>query len=278
MQQKTNNVAPVTFAVLLHIVLFGSMFVVLDFGGTPDLAIPLAINATLVTENAVITPPKVEQPKVEEPKVEEPPKIEEPPPQPDTQEQDRLAAEQEKREQDARDEAARLQKIEDDAAEAEKLKAAEAEKQRKEAEADAERKRVQAEEERQADIERQRIENEQLRKDTEEAERQKELDVESQRMQAMTASAKSAYIFAIQQDIQRNWVRPANAEVGLDCVIRVKQTTGGVVLEVNIESCNGDATIRRSIEAAVRKASPLPAPRDPGVFDRDIRLTFRPEE
>ena len=276
MKQKEYNPVSVTFAVLLHVALFSSMFVVLDFGRTPDFAMPLAINATLVTENAVITPPKVEQPKVQEP-----PKVEEPPPQPDTQAQERLAAEQKKREQDARDESARLQKIEDDKAAAEKLKAAEAEKQRKEAASEEERRRVKAEEERQADIERQRVENERVRKETEEAARQEELAAEAAAIQAsdaIAANAKTAYIFAIQQDIKRNWVRPANAEVGLDCVIRVKQTPGGVVTDVNIESCNGDATIRRSIEAAVRKASPLPAPRDPSVFDRDIRLTFRPEE
>ena len=246
------------------------MFVVIDLGSTPDIAMPLAINATLVTENAVITPPRVQEPKVEEP-----------PPQPDTSAQERLAAEQEKREQDAREETARLQKIEDDKVEADKLKAAEAEKQRKEAEAEEERRRVKAEEERQADIERQRVENERVRKETEEAARREELAAEAAAIQAtdaIVANAKSAYIFAIQQDIKRNWVRPANAEVGLDCVISVKQTPGGVVTDVNIESCNGDATIRRSIEAAVRKASPLPAPRDPSVFDRDIRLTFRPEE
>ena len=32
------------------------------------------------------------------------------------------------------------------------------------------------------------------------------------------------------------------------------------------------------VESAVRKASPLPAPGDPSVFSRDIRLIFRPEE
>lgn len=246
------------------------MFVVFDFGRTPDIAIPLAINATLVTENAVITPPRVEEPKVEEP-----------PPQPDTRAQERIAAEQEKREQDARDEAARLQKIEDDKAEAEKQRLAEAEKQRKEAAAEEERQRQLAEEERLKDIERQRIENERERKEAEETARHEELAAEAAAMQAseaIAANAKTAYIFAIQQDIKRNWVRPANAEVGLNCVISVRQTAGGVVTDVNIESCNGDATIRRSIEAAVRKASPLPAPRDPSVFDRDIRLTFRPEE
>jgi colicin import membrane protein len=273
-KRKTYNVVPVTFSVLLHAGLFASLFVVIDFDRTPDLAIPLAINATLVTENAVITPPKVEAP----PKVAEPPPVVEELPEPDTQEQERLVAEQEKREQDARDEVARLQKIEDDKAEAEKKRLAEAEKRRKEAEADEERRRIKAEEERLADIERQRIENERIRKELEEAERQKELQQESQRVQAMAASAKSAYIFAIQQKIKRNWVRPANAEVGLDCVISVQQTASGEVINVSFGSCNGDATIRRSIEAAVFKASPLPAPRDPSVFDRDIRLTFRPEE
>lgn len=272
MQPKVNNIAPVSFAVLLHVALFGSMFVVLDLGSsTPDMAIPLAINATLVTENAVVTPPKVV----------EPPKVEEPPPQPDTQAQERLAAEQAKREQDARDEAARLQKIEDDKVEAEKLALAEAEKQRKEAAAEEERRRVEAEAERQADIERQRVENERERKELEEAARQAELDAEAEAMattDAIAANAKTAYIYAIQQKIMRNWVRPANAAVGLECVISVRQTPGGEVTNVSIGSCNGDATIRRSIEAAVNKASPLPAPRDPSVFDRDIRLTFRPEE
>ena len=267
MQQKTNNVVPVTFAILLHAGLFGSMFVVLDLGSTPDIAMPLAINATLVTENAVITPPKVEQPKVLEP-----PKVEEPPP--DTREQERLAAEQAKREQDAIEERARLQKIEDDKAQAEKLKAEEAEKQREEAAAEEERKRVKAEEERQADIERQRIENERERKELEDSERQKELDEESQRMQAMAASAKSAYIFAIQQKITRNWVQPPTAEQGLQCVVKVQQLPGGEVINVSFGACNGDATIRRSIEAAVFKASPLPAPRDPSVFDRNLELNF----
>jgi colicin import membrane protein len=271
MKNREYGPVSVTFAVFLHVALFGSMFVVFDFSRTPDFAMPLAINATLVTENAVITPPRVE----------EPPKVEEPPPQPDTREQERLAAERDKREQDAREETARLQKIEDDKAEAEKQRLAEAEKQRKEAAAEEERRRVEAEAEREADIERQRLENERLRKEAEETARKEELAEEAAAIQASDAIAannKTAYIFAIQQDIRRNWVRPANAEVGLDCVIRVTQTTGGVVTDVNIESCNGDATIRRSIEAAVLKASPLPAPRDPSVFDRDIRLTFRPEE
>ena len=247
----------------LHIGVFGSLVVVLDFDRTPDIAMPLAINATLVTENAVVIPPKAE----------DPPKVAELPPEPDTSKQERLAAEQQKREADARVERERLQKIERAKTEAE------AEKRRKLAEAEAEKKRLaEAEKKRLADIERQRLENERLRKEAETAARQQELDKEAQRVAAMTASAKSAYIFAIQQKISRNWVRPANAALGLECTIKVQQQPGGEVTNVSFGACNGDATIQRSIESAVYKASPLPAPRDPSVFDRNLTLLFKPEE
>jgi colicin import membrane protein len=270
--RKTDNLLSITLALLLHVALFGSLVVVLDFGRSPDIAIPLAINATLITENAVVVPPPVREP----PKVEVPPKSEPPPAEPDTQEQERIAAEKRKLEEDARVEKARLQKIEDDKAEAERKRIADAEKQRKAREAEDERRRLEAEELRKADIERQRVENERLRKEAEDAARQAELDNETARVEQMTATAKQAYIFAIQQKITRNWVRPANAEVGLECTLKVQQMPGGEVVSVSFGSCNGDATIRRSIEAAVFKASPLPAPRDPSVFDRNLTLIFKP--
>jgi len=267
---KKDNLLPATLALLLHVIVFGSLIVVLDFGRTPDMVMPLAINATLVTENAVVVPPKVEAP----------PKVEPKPPEPDTSEQERLAAEQQKRAEDARIERERMQKIEraKEEAEAERKRAAAAEKQRKEAEAAEERRLAEAEAKRLADIERQRLENERLRKEAEAAARQQELDKEAQRVAAITANAKAAYMFAIQQKISRNWVAPANVAVGLECVIKVQQLPGGQVVSVSFGACNGDATIKRSIESAVFKASPLPAPRDPSVFDRNLTLIFKPEE
>jgi len=261
--QKKDQLLPLTLAVLLHAILFGSLVVVLDFSRRAELAVPLAINATLVTENAVVVPPKTEAP-----------------PPPDTTEQDRIAAEQLKREQDAIIERERLQKIEKAKAEAEaeRKRQAEAEARRKAAEAEEDRRRAEAEAKRLEDIERQRAENERLRKEAEAAARQQELDREAQRVEAITANAKAAYMFAIQQKIQRNWVRPANAAVGLECTLRVQQLPGGEVVSVSFGACNGDATIRRSIESAVFKASPLPPPRDPSVFDRNLTLIFKPEE
>ena len=260
MQRDTHNVIPVTLALLLHVMVFGSLVVVLDFGGRARPAMPLAIKGTLVTDNAIVIPPKVEEIV---------------PPQPDSSEQDRLRAEEQKRQEDARIEQERLDRIKQ---QLEDRKRAEAAAERKRvADVEQERKRVEAEKVREAQIERQRLENERLRAEAQAA-RQAEIDAESNRLDAMAASAEAAYIFAIQQNISRNWVRPPTAAAGIECIVNIRQLPGGEVVSVSIGACNADAVVRRSIEAAVHKASPLPVPSDPSVFDRNLRLEFRPTD
>lgn len=249
--QNRENVLPIALAVLLHIVLFGSLLVVFDFGRRTQLAVPLAIKGTLVTENAVVIPPKVE----------------ELPPEPDTREQERLERLREQQEQQKRIDA-----------EAERKRITDEKRRLELAEARKERERIEAERQREAAIERQRLENERLRKEAEDAIRQQELRNEAERVAAAGANAKAAYMFAIQQKVERNWVRPANAEVGLECIVNVRQLPGGEVVDVSIGRCNGDQTVKRSIESAVYKSSPLPAPRDPRVFDRSLTLIFKPKE
>ncbi len=240
--QNRENVLPIALAVLLHVVLFGSLVVVFDFGRRTQLAIPLAIKGTLVTENAVVIPPE-----------------------PDTREQERLERLREQQEQ----------RID---AEAERKRIADEKKRQELAEARKERERIEAERQREAAIERQRLENERLRKEAEDAIRQQELQNEAERVAAVGANALAAYIFAIQQKVERNWVRPANAEVGLECIVNVRQLPGGEVVDVSIGRCNGDQTVKRSIESAVYKASPLPMPRGPSVFERSLTLIFKPKE
>ena len=235
---------PIALVVLLHVVLFGSLLAVIDVGRVSQLAIPLAIKGTLVTENAVFIPPKVEDS----------------PPQPDTREQERL--------DQLREQETQQRRIDADA-ERERIAAVELRR---------ERERIEADRLRDAEIERQRLENERLRKEAENAVRQQELDNEAEQIARAGANAKAAYMFAIQQRVERNWVRPANAEVGLECIVNVRQLPGGEVVDVNFGRCNGDETIKQSIRSAVYKASPLPAPRDPSVFDRSLTLIFKPKE
>lgn len=263
MVQDTHNVIPFSMAVLLHVLVFGSLLVVIDWQRSDHPVVPLAIKGTLVTDNAIVIPPKVEEVV---------------PPEPDTSEQERIKAEEQKRLEDQRIERERLHRLAQEEAERKRKAEEEAERRRQaEEEAEKERKRLEAERQREAEIERQRLENERLRAEAEAA-RRAELDAESNRLEAMQANAKAAYMYAIQQRISRNWVKPPTATAGIECVVNIRQLPGGEVVSVSIGTCNADSAVRSSIEAAVRKASPLPTPADPSVFDRDIRLIFRPEE
>jgi colicin import membrane protein len=60
-------------------------------------------------------------------------------------------------------------------------------------------------------------------------------------------------------------------------MLNVTQVPGGEVTEVTIGECNGDQAVRESIEAAVYRASPLPPPPDPALFDRHLRIDFKPD-
>ena len=95
---------------------------------------------------------------------------------------------------------------------------------------------------------------------------------------AKEADAKAAYVYAIRQRIQSRWVAPPTATAGIECIVNIRQLPGGEVVSVSIGRCNGDAAVRRSIETAVYRASPLPNPPDPSVFDRNIVLEFRPRD
>jgi colicin import membrane protein len=66
--------------------------------------------------------------------------------------------------------------------------------------------------------------------------------------------------------------------MGLSCTIFVSQIPGGEVVGMRFGPCNGNAAVRQSIENAVRNASPLPAPPEPRLFEREVKLVFTPKE
>jgi colicin import membrane protein len=82
----------------------------------------------------------------------------------------------------------------------------------------------------------------------------------------------------IRNRVERAWVRPPSARVGLACEVRVTQVPGGSVTGVSFGRCNGDETVRQSIEAAVYRASPLPQPPDPALFERELIFNFAPSD
>jgi colicin import membrane protein len=291
------NIIPVTLAILLHAVIAALMIFAIDFSSDERPATPLAINASLVALADIPTVVRSEpEPVVEEPLPPEPePEPEPERPDPAELERERLAEQQrleeQKRQQDAREEQERVRQIQlreeqerirkEQEAERVRREKAEAERLRRE-EAEKEQQRQEAERKRREEVERQRLENERKRQEAEEAERRRRLDAElaeeARRLEAMQSGEMARYIFAIQQKIQRNWVRPPSAQPGIECVALVRQLPGGEVVGVTIDRCNGDAAVQRSIEAAIYKASPLPQPQNSALFDRNLRITVKPEQ
>ena len=204
------NIIPISMALLLHALFVASLFFVVDFS-RPVKAMPLAIEATLVSAESLDMPPPVA-----EPLPADPPPVE---PEPNIDEQLRVAAEEKMRQEELARENQRI--LEEK--EAERIKKARAEEERRRrAEVELELKRAEAEKKRQEDIERQRKENERLRQEAlaREAEdlRLREISEEEERIAAMNSGAMARYQVALQQKIMRNWVATIFTDFGTFCL------------------------------------------------------------
>src|SRR6266403_2095659 len=143
------------------------------------------------------------------------------------------------------------------------------EQQRQQAEAAAAEERRAAEErQRQADAQES---SERL------ADLQRSLAAEERAKVARSGAALASWESQIAAKVTRAWLRPPTARPGIECVLNVTQVPGGEVTQVSIGECNGDQAVRESIEAAVYRASPLPPPPDPALFDRNLKINFKPD-
>jgi colicin import membrane protein len=95
---------------------------------------------------------------------------------------------------------------------------------------------------------------------------------------AQSSGLQDQWVAQIQARIQRAWIRPPSAKPGIDCTVEVVQVPGGEVVSAHVAGCNGDAAVQQSIEAAVFRASPLPAPPDPSLFVRNLEVRFKPND
>lgn len=194
------------------------------------------------------------------------------------EEQQRLEAAREEREQATRLEEQRLVDLQRRREETERLQTEEEERLAREREAEAQREREEEERRqreeqvrlaREAEEERQRAESE--------AELRRVLAVEEERRLAEQSGQLDQYIRLIVNRIEQNWIRPASAQPGLECEVRVIQIPSGDIVDVRVGRCNGDDAVIRSIEAAVLRSSPLPRPPVPALFERSLNVVFAPD-
>lgn len=89
------------------------------------------------------------------------------------------------------------------------------------------------------------------------------------------AGLKARYAAALQEAILAKWTRPETVPLGARCTLVIKQLPGGEVMSAEVTSpCAYDEMGRRSIEAAVLKAQPLPFAGFEQVFARTLTLNF----
>ena len=93
------------------------------------------------------------------------------------------------------------------------------------------------------------------------------------------AGLQARYAAAIQEAVLRNWTRPENVPLGQRCRIYITQLPGGDVMSAKVDpSCPYDELGRRSVEAAVLKAKPLPYAGFQSVFQRNLILNFEAQD
>ncbi len=172
------------------------------------------------------------------------------------------------KEKQLKDDAAKKQAVEKAKKEALAKKAADAKKTaeaKKKAEQDKNRQeakrkqQVEAEKNRQAEIKRQQ------KRDREEWLRK-------------SKGIVNKYAALISRKIEQNWRQPLDVASDLSCRVNIKLQPTGKVISVRVLESSGSLSFDRSVETAVRKASPLPVPEDRELFEqfRDLTLSFEP--
>lgn len=294
-----NNLLPVLLSLGVHIMLIVMLFISFDW--TPKPAVmqnqPNVVKATAVDASKVkaeldkLKHAEQKKKKQEQARVDKLKEQEREAKKRRAAEEKRIVELQKKRaaeEKHRQQEQQRLAKVKQEQAELEKKREqeqkqlAELEYKRK---VEQERQR-QEEEKRQAEAERKAAEAKRQAAEAKRREDERKKQLAEQLAAEERANAESAaqteidkYLALIRQKVTRNWLKPAGAPKGLACTVRVRTIPGGEVVGVTIIKGSGNAIFDRSVESAVRKAAPLPLPRDPAVAARmrEIDFEFIPE-
>ena len=204
------------------------------------------------------------------------------------QEKDKAAQEKQKVEQEKQKALAEKKKLEDEQKKAtEKKKADDAKKQEedkkksaedaKKKDADAKKKAEDAKKQADKDAEAKRKASEAKAREAELADEEAALAAAAQGRK--DASELQRYTAAIMRQVADNFVAP-DINSGLKCTLLVRMIPGGEVVDARVVKSSGNSTFDRQAELAVRKASPLPVPEDPRLFEqmRTINFEFDPSE
>ena len=151
------------------------------------------------------------------------------------------------------------------------------EKERKKEQADRERK-----EKERVDAEKKKVEEKRLAEVRERQAREADaLKAQAQREQATVADAAKAranadYIRRIQAKVKGNVVVPPEIAGNPEAIFDVVQLPTGEIIDAQLRKSSGNRAYDEAVQRAIIKASPLPRPDSPDLFQRNLTLKFRP--
>lgn len=250
--------------------------------------VPLPPPVEEVAEEETVPPPQpLPEPRPQDSPVEQQRQAQERIPVPDTTDQDEASREAISQERALKEQEAKRRQEQIDLTEQKRVE--EAQKQQRLA-------RQQEEKERQdklAEIRRQRAELDRQQKLAEQKLRQI-ADARSRAASASAAQASAAqpagsagadanlkgeYAAAIQRAVLSQWIRPDSVPLGQRCILSIRQLPGGEVVEAKVgANCPYDEAGKRSIEAAVLRAQPLPYRGFESVFQRNLTFNFTAQD
>lgn len=90
--------------------------------------------------------------------------------------------------------------------------------------------------------------------------------------------ALADYTAKIAQKIRGYIVLPNNIQGNPEAIFDVTQLPSGEVLSVKVRKSSGNRALDEAIERAILKSSPLPKPDDPKLFERELKIPYRPKD
>jgi colicin import membrane protein len=109
-------------------------------------------------------------------------------------------------------------------------------------------------------------------------------DAEARQLSQLKAEQASAsrsrgladYTSKVRGKIRGNIVLPPNIQGNPEAIFEVTQLPSGEVLGVKVRKSSGNPALDAAIERAILKSSPLPKPDQPELFERVLKIPYRP--
>jgi colicin import membrane protein len=278
----------------------------------PDLPEPVEdVQPEPVPEDTVPPPQPIPEPRPQDAPTPQQHNAQERIAQPDTVDQERVSALAISQEKARQEQEAKRRQEQIDLTERKRVEEAEQKLRLAKQQEEADRQKKLADQQRQANEAKAEQERQQkiaeIRRKREQAEREAKLaeqrlrQVADARAKAQAASSSSAgsagptspapgqggtstdltakYAAAIQQAVLNQWIRPDSIPRGQRCRLTIRQLPGGEVMDVEFApGCPYDEAGRRSVEAAVRRAQPLPYRGFESVFQRNLNFNFEAQD